>query len=219
MTSVIFPKLNDSVQNSALLLRLFVQRPAKRLPGGDFLILFFAILLLQFLLLRITACHRRYSRETAKIISMQLSGKQVLPATPAKVWTLLLDPATLARLVPGMTRLEPTGDNSFKSVFDIKLGPVSSSFTGDLQLEDKVEPQRFTLKMQQAGKVGNAHAVVKIGLLPVDEAGTELSFAGDVRLSGLLASMGQRVIGGVANTLTKQFFQNLEKELQKQAVA
>lgn len=150
---------------------------------------------------------------------MQLSGKQTLPAPPAKVWTLLLDPSTLARIVPGLTRLEPTGENTFKSVFDIKLGPVSGSFTGNLQLEEVEEPERFTLKMQQSSKVGNASAVVKIELMPVGEAETDLSFKGDVKLSGLLASMGQRVIGGVANTLTKQFFQNLENELQKQSVA
>lgn len=150
---------------------------------------------------------------------MQLSGKQILPAPPSKVWALLLDPATLARIVPGMTTLESAGDNIFKSVFDIKLGPVSGSFAGNLQLEDLVEPQSFALKMQQSSKVGNASAVVKIALLPVGEEQTELSFNGDVKLSGLLASMGQRVIGGVANTLTKQFFQNLEKELQTNVVS
>lgn len=150
---------------------------------------------------------------------MQLSGKQVFHAAPEKVWTLLLDPATLVRIVPGMTRLDRTGDNIFRSVFDIKLGPVSGSFSGNLQLEDIVKPKNFILKMQQISKVGNANAVVKIGLLPIGESGTELSFDGDVRLSGLLASMGQRVIGGVANTLTKQFFQNLEKELTKEVPA
>jgi carbon monoxide dehydrogenase subunit G len=31
----------------------------------------------------------------------------------------------------------------------------------------------------------------------------------------MLASLGQRVMGGVSNTLTKQFFLNLEKELEK----
>ena len=41
---------------------------------------------------------------------------------------------------------------------------------------------------------------------------TEVAFDGDVKVTGLLASMGQRVLGGLANLLTKQFFANLEKE-------
>ena len=130
-----------------------------------------------------------------------------------------MDPATLARLVPGMTRLEPAGDNSFKSFFDIKLGPVSGSFAGDLQLENLEAPQRFTLNLQQCSKIGNAKGMINISLQPVDEAKTELSFEGDVKLSGLLASMGQRIVGGVASTLTKQFFHNLEKELAAQMAA
>jgi carbon monoxide dehydrogenase subunit G len=61
--------------------------------------------------------------------------------------------------------------------------------------------------------VGNASADIKIELNAVAENQTEVAFDGDVKLSGMLASMGQRVIGGVANTLSKQFFTNMEKEL------
>ncbi|HEU4902360.1 MAG TPA: carbon monoxide dehydrogenase subunit G, partial [Flavisolibacter sp.] len=150
---------------------------------------------------------------------MQLAGKQVLHAVPAKVWALLMDPDTLVHLVPGITNLEKIGDNSFKSVFDIKLGPVRGSFTGNLQMEDVTENKGYVLKLQQNSKIGNASAVVKIGLVPVGDSQTELDFDGDVKLSGLLASMGQRVIGGVANTLTKQFFHNLEKALEKSVSA
>ena len=53
-------------------------------------------------------------------------------------------------------------------------------------------------------------------LTEVNQSETELAFNGDVKLTGLLASMGQRMVSGVANTLIKQFFANMEKELQKQ---
>lgn len=144
---------------------------------------------------------------------MQLAGKHVVNATPSKVWEILMDTDTLARIVPGISRLEKTGDNSFKSFLEIKLGPVSSSFTGDLQLEDIAEQKSFTLKVQQKSKIGNANAAIKINLLPVTDSQTEVAFDGDAKLSGMLAGMGQRLIGGVSNTLTKQFFSNLEKEL------
>lgn len=146
---------------------------------------------------------------------MQLSGKQVFKADLSGVWTLLLDPVTLARIVPGITKLERTGDQSFKSIFEIKLGPVSGSFTGNLQLEDIVEQKAFTLKVQQNSKIGNANAVIIVNVSPIGDKETELAFEGDAKLSGLLASMGQRLIGSVANNLIKQFFINMEKELVK----
>lgn len=146
---------------------------------------------------------------------MQLAGKYVLHAAPPKVWAALMNPDTLAHIVPGISRLEKTGDHTFKSILDIKLGPVSGSFTGNLQLDNLQEPNAFTLKAQQNSKIGNANAAVKINLLPVGDSDTEIEFDGDVKMSGMLASLGQRVMGGVSNTLTKQFFSNLEKELAK----
>lgn len=144
---------------------------------------------------------------------MQLAGKYVLHAAPPIVWATLMNKDTLARVVPGISRLEQTGDHSFKSILDIKLGPVSGSFTGNLQLDDLQEPNAFTLKAQQNSKIGNANAAIRINLAAVGTGDTEIAFDGDVKLSGMLASLGQRVMGGVSNTLTKQFFSNLEKEI------
>ena len=144
---------------------------------------------------------------------MQLTGNQTLTATPTKLWQLLMNPDVLARIVPGVSKLEKLSENSFKSILNIKLGPVGGSFTGNLQLEDIVKEESFTLKAQQNSKIGNANAAVKINLVSKNDQETEISFDGEAKLSGMLASMGQRVIGGVANTLTKQFFTNLEKEL------
>lgn len=141
----------------------------------------------------------------------------MLNAPPSAVWNVLMDTDTLARIVPGVTRLERIGDNSFKSILEIKMGPVSGSFTGNLQMEDIEEQKGFTLKVQQNSKIGNANAAIKIALTPVAENQTEVAFNGDAKLSGLLATMGQRVIGSVSNTLTKQFFANLEKEMKATA--
>ena len=80
-------------------------------------------------------------------------------------------------------------------------------------MEDIIQEKSFTLKVQQNSKVGNANAAIKFNLNPVDETKTEVAFDGDVKLSGVLASMGQRLISGVSNTLSKQFFSNLENEL------
>ena len=145
---------------------------------------------------------------------MQLTGKHIVNAVPSEVWKMLMDTETLAKVVPGISALEKTGDNTFKSIIEIKLGPVSGSFTGNLKMEDVNEEKGFTLKVLQNSKIGNANAAIKIGLLPVDDKQTEVAFDGDVKLSGLIAGMGQRVMGSVSNTLAKQFFANLEKELE-----
>lgn len=144
---------------------------------------------------------------------MQLTGNHLINASPATIWSLLMDTDALARIVPGVQTLERIEGNSFKSTLGVKLGPVNAAFNGNLQMEDIETEQGFTLKVQQNSKVGNANATIKIRLSPVAEKQTDVAFEGDVKLSGMLASMGQRVIGGVSNTLSKQFFANMEKEL------
>ena len=147
---------------------------------------------------------------------MELKGRHTVNASLSTLWTMLMDTDTLSKIVPGITKLEETGENSYKSTLEIKMGPVSASFTGNLQMEDIVEGKGFSLKAQQSSKLGNANSTMKIELAPVSADNTEVIFDGEVKITGLLASMGQRVLSGVANVLTKQFFANLEHQLAKQ---
>ncbi len=144
---------------------------------------------------------------------MQLTGSHILNAPPSKVWELLMNTDILARIVPGITRLEQTGENQYKAIAEIKLGPVSGSFSGSLSLSNIQPEVGYTLHVKQNSKIGNADAEIIINLKEADNQQTELSFDGDAKMSGLLARTGQRVLSGVANTLTKQFFENFEEEL------
>ncbi len=144
---------------------------------------------------------------------MELTGSHTLDAPISTIWTMLMDTDTLARVVPGVTKLEKTAENEYNAIAEIKLGPVSGAFTGTLSLSDIRENEGYTLHVKQNSKIGNADATVSIALNPLSGAQTEISFNGNARLSGLLARTGQRVISGVATTLTRQFFANFEKEL------
>ena len=147
---------------------------------------------------------------------MQLAGKHIVKTGAKALWILLMDTDTLARIVPGISRLEKTGDNRFISYIHIKLGLINAHFSGELQLEDLDEPNGFTLSIQQSASVGKASAAIRINLLPVNEGETEISFNGEVKLAGLLAGMGQRVLGGVSNIIIRDFFDNLDKEVAKE---
>jgi uncharacterized protein len=144
---------------------------------------------------------------------MQLTGNHVLNAPVTKVWSMLMDPVTLAQIVPAVSSLELIGNNEYKALAEVKMGPVSGSFSGHLSLLNIRENEGYSLHVKQTSKIGNADALINIGLKVLDNEQTELTFDGDARLSGLLARTGQRVISGVATTLTKQFFANFDEAL------
>lgn len=144
---------------------------------------------------------------------MHLTGKHHFRASAKSIWDMLMDADTLARVTPGISRLEQTGSDQYKAIAEVKMGPVSGSFSGEVEVLDKSEPSVFTLRVKQNSRIGNVSADVKIFLTSVSEEETELSFDGEAKLSGLLARTGQRVLSGVANTLTRQFFSALEEEI------
>lgn len=144
---------------------------------------------------------------------MRLTGAHTYQASPPEIWQLLMDADTLAQITPGISRLEKTEENKYKAFSDISMGPVKGSFEGDLEVADPQEPDHFTLKVNQRSKIGNAKAEIKIQLQETGEGQTRLEFSGQAKLSGMLARIGQRLVSGVANTLSKQFFKALEDEL------
>ncbi len=144
---------------------------------------------------------------------MHLDGTHTLNAPREKIWNMLLDPEVLERVVPGVKTLEPEGEGVYKAISEVKMGPVSGSFTGQMEVANQEPPESFVLKMKQNSKIGNVAAEGTIGLKPLTDDQTEITFSGDAKLSGTLARMGQRVLSGVAKSMTKQFFQALEEEL------
>ncbi len=147
---------------------------------------------------------------------MHLEGTHILNAPPDAVWKMLLDPDVLARVTPGISRLEPLGDDRFTAISEIKMGPVNGSFRGTMEVCDRVELQGYVLKIKMTGKIGNVDAEGKLEIKPLSGGKqTEVDFAGDAKLTGTLARTGQRVLSGVANTMTNQFFKALEKEIEE----
>ena len=144
---------------------------------------------------------------------MNLTGNYTVNAPAKIIWDLLMDPDTLARITPAITSLERIDEDNFKAIADVKIGPVGGSFSGNLNLSEKVEPESFKLSIQQNSKIGNANAVVNMKMKALSDTQTEVSFNGDVKLTGVLNTMGGRVITPVANMLSKQFFEALEKEV------
>ncbi len=144
---------------------------------------------------------------------MKITGEYQIHAPAGQVWEAILDPRVLERITPGIKQLEATGPDTYKALSEVKLGPVRGSFEGDFFVRDKEEGKSCKIVLDQKSKLGNTLAEIKLELIPLSENETQIKYAGDARISGMLARMGQRVLGGVVKTLSKQFFEALEKEL------
>jgi len=147
---------------------------------------------------------------------MKLTGKEVFAAARQTIWDILMDTEKLTRITPGLSHLEETGPDTYVATAEVKIGPVKGAFKGDMSISEKQEGEAFTLNIVQKSKVGNVNAAVRIELTTPESDQTELAFAGEAKMSGLLARTGGRVMKGVADSLSKQFFAGLREELDQQ---
>ena len=146
---------------------------------------------------------------------MQLKGKETFPASAQQIWAIIMDKEKLAAITPGISRLEEVEDGTYKAIADISIGPVKGQFTGDLKMVDKQAPSAVTMKVKQKSKIGNADVTVHLLIEEITPTESTLSFKGLAKMSGVLARMGQRVMTGVAQTITKQLFANIRQEIDK----
>lgn len=143
---------------------------------------------------------------------MIVQGNHPIVGSVQEVWTHLMDPEVLERITPGITALNDLGNNKYQAQSKVKIGPVKGAFVGELHIRNKIENREATLVIDQKSKIGNVVAEIKIHLIALDEA-VEINYKGEAKLSGKIALMGQRIIGGVISSLSKQFFNALDKEI------
>jgi carbon monoxide dehydrogenase subunit G len=139
---------------------------------------------------------------------MNINGEYRIAAPQSQVWDALNDPAMLRASLPGCKALEQTGENEFTATVAAKIGPVSATFKGKVELSELDPPNGYTLSGRgQGGPAGFAKGSAKVQLLTEGDA-TVLRYSAEVDIGGKLASVGSRLIGGVATKLADEFFGN-----------
>jgi carbon monoxide dehydrogenase subunit G len=141
-------------------------------------------------------------------MAMTMTGEVTLPAERPKVWALLNDPETLKSAIPGCQSLEKAGDNGFAAVVKMKIGPVSATFKGKVELSDIVPLEGYTIKGEgEGGIAGFAKGGAKVALADAP-GGTLLRYDVDATVGGKIAQLGSRLIDGVAKNMADKFFTN-----------
>jgi uncharacterized protein len=144
---------------------------------------------------------------------VNLDGSAVLSADPERVWSVITDPAVLARTIPGCESLEQVGDDEYRMNVSVGVGAIRGTYAGEVRLTDQQRPSSYVMHASGAGAPGNARATVTINLEPSDPGTTTLTYSADAVIGGPVAGVGQRMITGVAKRMAGQFFKAIDDEL------
>ena len=143
---------------------------------------------------------------------MKIDGTSEVPAPRDRVWAALLDPGTLATVIPGCEKLEAVGPDEYKAVMKVGVGPVKGTFEGKVRISEQQPPSHYRMAIVGSGGPGFVRGDAAMDLAEAD-GGTRVTYAADVQIGGLIASVGQRMLGGVSRMMLDQFFARLTEVL------
>ena len=146
---------------------------------------------------------------------MQFENHFDVDAPLDDVWQAVLDVERVAPTVPGAKVLERTSDTAYKVAIKVKVGPMSMTYRGEVEITERDEAaHRAVMKARakEARGQGMADADVTMVLSPVDGR-TSATVTTEVELSGKVATMGQGVLQDVSGRLVQTFADNLQAML------
>lgn len=144
---------------------------------------------------------------------MKIEGSYDIPVPRQRVWDAFLDPAQLKQAIPGCEKLEALGGDEYKTTMKVGVGPVKGTFEGRVRLSEKNPPDSYRMAVEGSGGPGFVRGDATITLSDT-ASGTKVSYSADVQVGGLIAGVGQRMLGGVSKMTADQFFNKMGQLLQ-----
>lgn len=143
---------------------------------------------------------------------MRIEGTHTFAAPREEVWPLLLNPDVLASVLPGCQQLEQVGDNQFKGVLKIRVGPIQGTFDGVVTLSNISAPQSYDLEISGKGAPGYVSGTGSLQLA-AENGTTVMQYQGDAQVGGKLASVGQRLLDSSARAIVRQSLEGLDRQV------
>lgn len=144
---------------------------------------------------------------------MNVNGEYRVAAERERVWTALHDPETLRACIPGCEDVQEVAPHHFAGRVMARVGAVSTVFTGHLLISDEDFPKGWQVSAHaESPSAGSADGTAAVRLAAVS-GGTLVSWRVHVDPAGRLASVGDRLLRGVAVRMANDFFTRLTERL------
>ena len=145
---------------------------------------------------------------------MNIKTDHVFQVPRQQLWDLLLDAKRLANCIPGCEKMQEDGPDQYTAILKVGVASVKGTYTGRVELRDKQPPSHYKLAVEGKAAPGYVRGLAAMDLAEQGPRETRLTVNGDVEVGGLIASVGQRFLSGIAVQMAKLFFKNIEKELE-----
>ena len=136
---------------------------------------------------------------------MDLHGTYSFNEPVAAVWARLIDPKVVAACLPGCERLEPIGEDKYRAKMNMTVAAITGNYEGTVAIVDKQPPRQYRLLIDGQGRTGFVKGEASLELNEEDGK-TTVTVNGTAEVGGLIARVGQRLLGSVSKMMMDRFF-------------
>ncbi len=144
---------------------------------------------------------------------MKIEGEYQFDGPQEDVWELVRDPEVLATALPGTQSLDQVGDNEYKGVMNVRIGPVGGEFSGTVLISNEQPPESLTMTVEGKGKPGFVKGSGDVNLIDQGDDTTLMKYEGKLQIGGRLASVGQRLLDTTSKSIIRQGLDALNNAL------
>lgn len=148
---------------------------------------------------------------------MRLEGSKAFPTAQQATYELITNPDAISRAMPGLKELRAVSEGSYEARMEVGVAGIKGVYDGSLEMADIVPGASYRLLVKGEGAMGFMDADVSISLAAMEDGKTNVSYAGEAKVGGTVAGVGQRMLSGVAKLIINQFFNALVKEAKTSA--
>jgi len=127
-----------------------------------------------------------------------------------------MDVPKVAKSLPGVESVSKIDDTTYEGALKVRVGPISLNLQGKIIVEEQDrENWRATLRAEAKDKMA-AGAVSGKTFMTLKELGnnqSELVVETDVNILGKIGEFGQPIIRKKADSMLKEFVENIKKQL------
>ena len=128
------------------------------------------------------------------------------------VWDFITDPVKIGKCLPDVKSLEVESEDRSTAVIRVGVGPIRSDFKFRIEITEKQPMKHVRLKTKGMGS-GSSVDLDTIIDLKEQADGCILSYKSDVRVGGIMAGLGQRLMRDTADKTIAAIFECVKKQV------
>jgi carbon monoxide dehydrogenase subunit G len=147
---------------------------------------------------------------------MKFNYDVAIDAPPDRVWAILSDIPRASGLMPNVQDVTLQPDGTYTGTVHIRVGPIGFNLGGAVNISEDRDAGRWSMTSQaQDPRIGGGvTSAVETTISEPSPGNTRMQVSADVQFSGKLGQLGQPLIKKKADSMVKEFTENLKKAAQ-----